>query len=170
MGLTEKAKGFADIAFEKLGVFGERAATKVAELSGAAREKTPGYLDRAADVAGRAVETTAARVDKATGGRYHDKIQGASAKVGETLDRTPGPAAPGTGTSTSSTGTPSGPVAVPPASDVAGQAGTPVTPASTNPDATTTDAAKSDSEPDVTKPGTTRPGSPGPGTIPGPTR
>ena len=155
MGLTEKAKEFADTAFEKLGLFGERAATKVAELSGVAREKAPGYLDRAADVAGKAVENTAARVDKATGGRYHDKIQGASTKVGHTLDRTPGTAAPGTGT-----GTPSGPVGAPPASDVAGQAGGPVTPATTTPDAT-----KPDDEP-----GTTRPGGPGPGTIPGPTR
>jgi hypothetical protein len=153
MGLTEKAKEFADTAFEKLGLFGERAATKVAELSGVAREKAPGYLDRAADVAGKAVENTAARVDKATGGRYHDKIQGASTKVGHTLDRTPGTAAPGTGT-------PSGPVGAPPASDVAGQAGGPVTPATTTPDAT-----KPDDEP-----GTTRPGGPGPGTIPGPTR
>jgi len=155
MGLTEKAKEFADLVFEKLGLFGERAATKVAEFSGAARERAPGYLDRAADMAGKAVESTAARVDKATGGRYHDKIEGASTKVGHTLDRTPGTSAPGTGT-------PSGPVAAPPASDVAGQAGGPVTPD------TTPDASKSDTEP--TKPGTTKPDGPGPGTIPGPTR
>ena len=153
MGLTEKAKGFADLVFEKLGLFGERAATKVAEFSGVARERAPSYLDRAADMAGKAVESTAARVDKATGGRYHDKIEGASTKVGQTLDRTPGTAAPGTGT-------PSGPVGTPPASGVAGQAGGPVTPATPTPDNT-----KSDNEP-----GTNRPGGPGPGTIPGPTR
>lgn len=148
MGVTEKAKELADIVFEKLGLFGERAATKVAELSGVAREKAPGYLDRAADVAGRAVENTAARVDKATGGRYHDKIEGASTKVGQTLDRTTDTAAPGT---------PSGPPGTPPASDVAGRAGEPST---TTPDTTTSDD----------DPGTTRPGGPGPGTIPGPTR
>jgi hypothetical protein len=153
MGLTEKAKGFADLMFEKLGLFGERAATKVQEFSGVARERAPGYLDRAADVAGKAVESTAARVDKATGGRYHDKIEGASTKVGHTLDRMPGTAAPGTGT-------PSGPVGAPPASDVSGQAGGPVTPATTTPDTTNSD----------NEPGTTRPGGSGPGTIPGPTR
>jgi hypothetical protein len=150
MGLTEKAKGFADLLFEKLGLFGERAATKVAEFSGVARERAPSYLDRAADMAGKAVESTAARVDKATGGRYHDKIEGASTKVGQTLDRTPGTAAPGTGT-------PSGPVGAPPASDVAGQAGGPAT--------TTPDTTKPDNEP-----GTTKPGGSGPGTIPGPKR
>jgi hypothetical protein len=150
MGLTEKAKEFADLVFERLGLFGERAATKVAEFSGVARERTPGYLDRAADMAGKAVESTAARVDKATGGRYHDKIEHASTKVGHTLDRTPG----------TGTGTPSGPVGAPPASDAAGQAGGPVTPAPTTPDTT-----KSDNEP-----GTTKPGGAGPGTIPGPAR
>jgi hypothetical protein len=145
MGLTEKAKEFADRLFGKLELFGERAATKVAEFSGVAREKAPGYLDRAADMAGRAVESTAARVDKATGGKYHEKIEGASTKVSHTFDRTPGTAAPGTGTPSA-----------PPPSDVAGQAGGPVTPA---PDTTKPD-----------EPGTTKPGGPGPGTIPGPTR
>jgi hypothetical protein len=144
MGLTEKAKEFADRVFGKLELFGERAATKVAEFSGVAREKTPGYLDRAADMAGKAVESTAARVDKATGGRYHDKIEGASTKLGHTLDRTPGTAAPGTGT---------------PSAPPASEAGGPVPPATTPPDTTKPD-----------EPGTTRPGGPGPGTIPGPKR
>ncbi|GAA1185678.1 antitoxin [Pseudonocardia alaniniphila] len=144
MGLTEKAKEFADRLFGKLELFGERAATKVAEFSGVAREKTPGYLDRAADMAGRAVESTAARVDKATGGKYHDKIEGASTKLSHTLDRTPGTAAPGSAT---------------PSAPPASAAGGPVPPATTTPDTTKPD-----------EPGTTRPGGPGPGTIPGPTR
>jgi hypothetical protein len=161
MGLTEKAKEFADVALEKAGVYSEKAAVKAVELSDAAREKAPGYLDRAADAAGRAVDTAAAKVDKATGGRYHEKIEGVTAKVGESLDRRPGTTAPGTtvpGTTAPGTGAtePSGPVIVPSVpDDVTGHTGGPITPAATNPEATDID--------------TDGRGTGGPGTIPGPT-
>jgi hypothetical protein len=158
MGLTEKAKEFADVALEKAGVYSEKAAVKAVELSDAAREKAPGYLDRAADAAGRAVDTAAAKVDKATGGRYHEKIEGVTAKVGESLDRRPGTTAPGTTAPGTGATQPPGPVIVPSVpDDVTGHAGGPITPAATNPEAT-------DNDTDGRGTGTG-----GPGTIPGPT-
>jgi hypothetical protein len=83
MGITDKAKELADLALEKAGTYSEKAT----ELAGKARENAPSYVDRAAELAGKAVEATAAGVDKATQGRFHDKIETASEKVGETLDR-----------------------------------------------------------------------------------
>ena len=52
-----------------------------------AREKAPGYLDRAADLAVKAADAAAGQVDRATGGRFHDKIEEVTAKVGASLDR-----------------------------------------------------------------------------------
>jgi hypothetical protein len=100
MGLTDKAKQLADAALLKAG-----------ELSETAREKAPGYLDRAADFAVKAADAAADGVDRATGGRFHDKLDGASARVGEKLDR-PRPSAPPT-----TTGKPEAPT------DTTGQAG-----------------------------------------------
>lgn len=122
MGITDKAKELADAALLKAG-----------ELSDVAREKAPGYLDRAADLAVKAVDVAASGVDRATGGRFHDKLEDATTKVEQTLDRprsaTDGPAdAPPTVVVE-----PEVPVAP---ADVAGQAGEPITPAATNPDAT----------------------------------
>jgi len=124
MGLTDKAKELADAALQKAG-----------ELSEVAREKAPGYLDRAADLAVKATDAAADGVDRATGGRYHDKLEGVAAKVGQSLDR------PHT--------EPEAPTVVvepeaprPGPGGVAGQAGGPITPASTNPEATGPDGPK----------------------------
>ncbi|HLU58400.1 MAG TPA: hypothetical protein VKZ81_23325 [Pseudonocardia sp.] len=76
MGLTDRAKELADVALQKAG-----------ELSEVAREKAPGYLDRAADLAVKAADVAATKVDHVTGGRFHDKIEEVTAKVGESLDR-----------------------------------------------------------------------------------
>ena len=76
MGLTEKAKELTDAALLKAG-----------ELSEVAREKAPGYLDRAADLAAKAADATASGVDRATGGRFHDRIEEVTAKVEQSLDR-----------------------------------------------------------------------------------
>lgn len=76
MGLTEKAKELTDTALLKAG-----------ELSEVAREKAPGYLDRAADLAVKAADATASGVDRATGGRFHEKIEEVTAKVEASLDR-----------------------------------------------------------------------------------
>jgi hypothetical protein len=76
MGLTDKAKDLTDAALLKAG-----------ELSEVAREKAPGYLDRAADLAVKAADAAASGVDRATKGRFHDRIEEVTAKVGESLDR-----------------------------------------------------------------------------------
>jgi hypothetical protein len=76
MGLTEKAKELTDTALLKAG-----------ELSEVAREKAPGYLDRSADLAVKAADAAASGVDRATGGRFHDRIEGVTAKVEASLDR-----------------------------------------------------------------------------------
>jgi hypothetical protein len=76
MGLTDKAKELTDVALLKAG-----------ELSEVAREKAPDYLDRAADLAVKAADAAASGVDRATGGRFHEKIEEVTAKVGASLDR-----------------------------------------------------------------------------------
>ena len=76
MGLTDKAKELTDAALLKAG-----------ELSEVAREKAPGYLDRAADLAAKATEAAGSRVDGVTGGRYHDRIEELTTKVEHSLDR-----------------------------------------------------------------------------------
>jgi hypothetical protein len=76
MGLTDKAKELTDTALLKAG-----------ELSDVAREKAPGYLDRAADLAVKATDAAASGVDRATGGRFHERIEEVTAKVGQSLDR-----------------------------------------------------------------------------------
>lgn len=86
MGLTEKAKELADTALRRVG-----------EVSETAREKAPGFIDRAADVTVKAVDSAASGIDRATGGRYHDRLEGATAKVEESLDRAR-PAEPPTST------------------------------------------------------------------------
>jgi hypothetical protein len=124
MGLTDRAKELADTALLKAG-----------ELSGVAREKAPGYLDRAADLAVKAVDAAADGVDRATGGRFHDKLEGATARLEETLDR-PRPAEQPTTVVVEPDVAPAAPT------DVAGQAEQPITPAATNPDATDPDGPK----------------------------
>ncbi|MFD1531044.1 hypothetical protein [Pseudonocardia aurantiaca] len=76
MGLTEKAKALTDTALQK-----------AEELSATAREKAPEVIDKAADVTVKAVDATASGIDRATGGRFHDKLEGAAAKLDGSLDR-----------------------------------------------------------------------------------
>jgi hypothetical protein len=76
MGITEKVKELTDTALLKAG-----------ELSEVAREKAPGYVDRAADFAVKAADVAANGVDRATGGRFHEKIEEVTAKVEASLDR-----------------------------------------------------------------------------------
>ena len=108
MGLTDKAKELTDAALLKAG-----------ELSEVAREKAPGYLDRAADLAVKATDAAASGVDRATGGRFHDRIEEVTAKVEQSLDRPRAGEAPTV-------------VVVKPDAP----ADEPITPATTNPEAT----------------------------------
>jgi hypothetical protein len=113
MGLTDKAKELTDAALLRAG-----------ELSEVAREKAPGYLDRAADLAVKATDAAASGMDRATGGRYHDRIEGVTAKVGQSLDRPRAADAPT--------------VVVEPEEP----ADEPITPSTTNPDATDPEGPK----------------------------
>ncbi len=105
MAFTDKAKDIADTALQRIGEYSEKAGEKAAELAEQARERAPEYLDKAVDLAEKAADVTAAGVDKATGGRFHEKIDAAHDKVGETLGRargkddTPGGDVPGPGPS-----------------------------------------------------------------------
>jgi hypothetical protein len=105
MATADKVKIVVDNALRKVGEYSEKAgeratglagdaAKKASELTEVAREKAPGYLDRAAEIAGKAAGATAEGVDKATGGRYHNKIDSVHGKVDVTLHRVrnaPGP-------------------------------------------------------------------------------
>ena len=139
MGYLDKAKGFADTAFEKTG-----------ELSEHAREKAPEYIDKAADLAVKVVEATTHGIDKVTGGRFHDKLENAAAKVEGALEHphphgnrgtTTGAAETGPSTGTPSTAPPTTPPPTPMASGESGT-GTPITPSATNPDATDPDTSR----------------------------
>jgi hypothetical protein len=129
MGITDRAKELADSALLKAGELSERAAGRAAELSVVAREKAPGYVDRAADLTVKAVDVTAGRVDQVTGGRFHDKLEDATAKVGQSLDRS----------RSDQPAEPPRPTVVDPDAgagpDVTGQAGEPTAPTATNPEA-----------------------------------
>ena len=114
MGLTEKAKELANAALLKTG-----------EMSEMAREKAPGYLDRAADLAVKAADAAASGVDRATGGRFHNRIDEVTAKVGHSLDRSRAP---------------EGPTMVVVEPDA--PADEPITPATTNPDASDPEGPK----------------------------
>jgi hypothetical protein len=126
MGITERAKELADAALLKAG-----------ELSEVAREKAPGYLDKAADVTVKAVDAAASGVDRVTGGRFHDKLEDVTTKVEEGLDR-PRPTTPTTTASATiveeAGTTPTTPTPTP--ASVADEGEPPITPAATNPEAT----------------------------------
>ena len=127
-----KVGEYSDKASEKAAVLAEKAAEKAGELTEVARERAPGYLDRAAELAGKAADATAASVDKATSGRYHEKIDTAHGKVDDTLHRVrtapppraahhvhePGPANPSTPGS-APTPPPAAPEPTPPAEPTA---------------------------------------------------
>jgi hypothetical protein len=120
-----KVGEYSDKASEKAAELAEKAAEKAGELTEVARERAPGYLDRAAELAGKAADATAASVDRATGGRYHGKIDSAHEKLDETLQRVrnasppdathhvpdaePPPHGPGTTASSGGTAGPSSP-------------------------------------------------------------
>lgn len=83
MGVTEKAKKLADTALAKVGEYAE-----------VARQKAPFVIDRAAEAAGKAVDAASAGLDRATRGRYRDRIESIHSKVDEALERTRSAAGP----------------------------------------------------------------------------
>lgn len=61
---------------------------KAKELAGQARGKAGEFVKKAGPSAVKGWDTAKSRLDKATGGKYHDKIENVSSKVGEALKRT----------------------------------------------------------------------------------
>jgi antitoxin protein of toxin-antitoxin system len=83
MGFLDKAKDLAskvaDDLAEKAGPLGEKAKPLA--------DKAAPYADKAATLAAKGVSSAASTVDKATGGKYHDRIETVSGKLGEALHR-----------------------------------------------------------------------------------
>lgn len=88
--VRERAPGYVDRATDLVQEKAPGYADRAAGLADQVRGKAPGYVDRAAEFAGRAADATAAGVDRATAGRWHDRIDKAHEKVEETLDRRTG--------------------------------------------------------------------------------
>ncbi|HEX3649450.1 MAG TPA: antitoxin [Pseudonocardiaceae bacterium] len=83
MSLFDKAKDLASKVADDL-------AGKTGPLSEKAKplaEKAAPYAEKAAGFAAKGVSTAASTVDKATGGKYHDRIETVSGKLGEALNR-----------------------------------------------------------------------------------
>ncbi|MEQ3551792.1 antitoxin [Pseudonocardia nematodicida] len=91
----EKAMGFLDKAREAA----ESALEKAAPHLEKAKEKAGPHLDKAKEKAGPLVEKAATQVDKATGGKYSEQIDGVKGKVEGALGHS-APDAPGAGTHT----------------------------------------------------------------------
>jgi hypothetical protein len=86
MGFLDKAKEAAENALEKAGPALEKA-----------KEKAGPAFEKAKEQAGPALDKVAEQVDKATGGKYSDQIDGAKSKAQDALGTNP-PPAPGAGT------------------------------------------------------------------------
>jgi hypothetical protein len=80
--MLEKAKSAAGDLADKAGPYVEKAA-----------EKAGPYVEKAAGFAAQGVAVAAEQIDKATKGKYSDKITSVSAKIEHTLDRDKGPGA-----------------------------------------------------------------------------
>jgi hypothetical protein len=81
--VTHSATDLAGQAAEKAGPAIERAKEVATELV----EKAGPLLERAGELAAQGVSVAAEQIDRATGGKYSDKISTASAKIEEKLDR-----------------------------------------------------------------------------------
>lgn len=91
MGFLDKAREAAENALEKATPHLEKA-----------KEKAGPHLEKAKEKAGPLVDKAAEQVDKATGGKYTEQIDGVKGKVGDALGKG-GPAAPGAGTHSGTT-------------------------------------------------------------------
>jgi hypothetical protein len=80
---TDKASDLASQAAEKAGPAIERAKEVATELV----EKAGPLLERAGELAAQGVSVAAEQIDRATGGKYSDKISTTSAKIEGKLDR-----------------------------------------------------------------------------------
>jgi phage-related tail protein len=90
MSFLDKAKDMAskvaDDLAGKAGPLGEKA-KPLAEKAKPLAEKAAPYAEKAATLAAKGVSSAASTVDKATGGKYHDRIESVSGKLGDALNR-----------------------------------------------------------------------------------
>ena len=85
VSFLDKAKQVAEELVEKpRGPDGARRPSRaVAEKAKPLAEKAAPYAEKAADLAVKGVSSAASTMDKATGGKYHDRIENVSGKVTE---------------------------------------------------------------------------------------
>ena len=82
----ERANQVAEELVDKAGPLAEKA-KPLAEKAKPLAEKAAPYAEKAATLAAKGVSTAASTVDKATGGKYHERIENVSGKLGEALNR-----------------------------------------------------------------------------------
>lgn len=82
----DKAKQVAEDLVEKAGPLAEKA-KPLADKAKPLAEKAAPYAEKAADLAAKGLSSAASTVDKATGGKYHERIESVSGKVTEVLTR-----------------------------------------------------------------------------------
>jgi len=90
MTFMDKAKDLASKVTDKANQVAEELAEKAGPLAEKAKplaEKAAPLAEKAGNLAAKGVSAAASSVDKATGGKYHDKIETVSGKLGEALTR-----------------------------------------------------------------------------------
>ncbi|MCP3800275.1 hypothetical protein NLX83_13505 [Allokutzneria sp. A3M-2-11 16] len=75
MGFLDKAKELANQAKDKVGPLAEQA-----------KEKAGPLAEKAGGAAARGVDLAASKLDRATRGKYHDKIENVSTRLENVLD------------------------------------------------------------------------------------
>jgi hypothetical protein len=83
MTFIDKAKDLASKAGDKASQVAGELAEKAAPLA----EKAAPLAEKAGSLAAKGVSAAASGVDKATGGKYHDRIETVTGKLGEALNR-----------------------------------------------------------------------------------
>jgi antitoxin protein of toxin-antitoxin system len=87
---TERATALANQAAEAAGpliVKAKELAGELAVKAGPYVEKAGPYMEKAAGIAAQGVAVAAGQLDKATGGKYSDKISSVTSKIETTLDK-----------------------------------------------------------------------------------
>jgi vacuolar-type H+-ATPase subunit H len=83
----EKAGPIVEQAINKASPYAEMVAEKAGPIVEQAKVKAAPYVEKALPYAVKGVETVVVTADKATGGRYHDKIESVGQLIGDALNR-----------------------------------------------------------------------------------
>jgi hypothetical protein len=90
MTFMDKAKDLASKVTDKANQVAEDLAEKAGPLAEKAKplaEKAAPLAEKAGNLAAKGVSAAASSMDKATGGKYHDRIETVTGKLGEALNR-----------------------------------------------------------------------------------